>query len=83
MPELRLVVLALQDRLGYGPTFEAAMTSLFGAGDRGGGRGRVASPAPAAGGGRAGDVAGAARPCRLPYSRSSTRRRAIWPTISG
>jgi len=31
MPELRLVVLALQDRLGYGPTFEAALTSLFGA----------------------------------------------------
>ena len=25
MPELRLVVLALQDRLGYGPTFEAAL----------------------------------------------------------
>jgi hypothetical protein len=30
MPELRLVVLALQDRLAYGPTFESAMTSLFG-----------------------------------------------------
>ena len=30
MPELRLVVLALQDQLGYGPTFEAAMASLFG-----------------------------------------------------
>ena len=30
MPELRLVVLALQDRLAYGPTFEAALTSLFG-----------------------------------------------------
>src|SRR5262249_56847703 len=30
MPELRLVVLALQDRLGYGPTFESAMASLFG-----------------------------------------------------
>jgi uncharacterized membrane protein (UPF0182 family) len=30
MPELRLVVLALQDRLGFGPTFEAAMQSLFG-----------------------------------------------------
>ena len=25
MPELRLVVLALQDRLAYGPTFESAM----------------------------------------------------------
>ena len=30
MPELRLVVLALQDRLAYGPTFEAAIASLFG-----------------------------------------------------
>ncbi len=29
MPELRIVVLALQDRLAYGPTFEAAMNSLF------------------------------------------------------
>jgi uncharacterized membrane protein (UPF0182 family) len=29
MPELRLVVLALQDRLAYGPTFELAMRSLF------------------------------------------------------
>ena len=32
MPELRLVVLALQDRLAYGPTFEAAMAGLFGNG---------------------------------------------------
>jgi uncharacterized membrane protein (UPF0182 family) len=32
MPELRLVVLALQDRLGYGPTFEAALAALFGQG---------------------------------------------------
>ena len=30
MPELRLVVLALQDRLAYGPTWESAMASLFG-----------------------------------------------------
>lgn len=30
MPELRLVVLALQDRLAYGPTFETAMAMLFG-----------------------------------------------------
>ena len=30
MPELRLVVLALQDRLAYGPTFEAAFAGLFG-----------------------------------------------------
>ena len=32
MPELRLVVLALQDRLAYGPTFEVAMAALFGNG---------------------------------------------------
>ena len=30
MPELRLVVLATQDRLGYGTNFQEAMTSLFG-----------------------------------------------------
>ena len=31
MPELRLVVLAMQDRLVYAPTFDAALTNLFGA----------------------------------------------------
>jgi uncharacterized protein len=36
MPELRLVVLALQDRLAYGPTFDAAMASLFGSQEPGG-----------------------------------------------
>jgi len=30
MPELRLVVLATQDRLAYGATFDEALTSLFG-----------------------------------------------------
>jgi uncharacterized membrane protein (UPF0182 family) len=30
MPQLRLVVLALQDRLAYGTTLEEAMASLFG-----------------------------------------------------
>jgi hypothetical protein len=30
MPELRLVVLALQDKLAYGTTFDAALRSLFG-----------------------------------------------------
>jgi uncharacterized membrane protein (UPF0182 family) len=33
MPELRLVVLALQDRLAYGPTFEQALASLFSGAD--------------------------------------------------
>jgi hypothetical protein len=32
MPELRLVVLALQDRLAYGPNFETALAALFGDG---------------------------------------------------
>ena len=32
MPELRLVVLALQDRLAYAPTFDAALAALFGNG---------------------------------------------------
>jgi uncharacterized membrane protein (UPF0182 family) len=30
MPELRLVVLALQDRLAYGPTFDVALAALLG-----------------------------------------------------
>jgi uncharacterized membrane protein (UPF0182 family) len=33
MPELRLVVLAIHDRLVYGTTFEAALTNLFGSGE--------------------------------------------------
>ena len=33
MPELRLVVLALQDKLAYGTTFEAALRALFGGED--------------------------------------------------
>jgi uncharacterized membrane protein (UPF0182 family) len=32
MPELRLVVLALQDRLAYGPNFATAAAALFGSG---------------------------------------------------
>ena len=32
MPELRLVVLALQDRLVHAPTFEGALAKLFGGG---------------------------------------------------
>jgi uncharacterized protein len=32
MPELRLVVLALQHRLAYGPTYEAALNALFAGG---------------------------------------------------
>ena len=32
MPELRIVVLALQDRVAYGPTFEVALAALLGKG---------------------------------------------------
>jgi uncharacterized protein len=42
MPQLRQVVLALQEQMGFGATFEEAMASLFGKGAAG------ARPAPAA-----------------------------------
>lgn len=54
MPELRLVVLAVQDRLAYGSTFEAALRSLFGGetpsltGDQSAPQQHVNSPASAA-----------------------------------
>jgi uncharacterized membrane protein (UPF0182 family) len=48
MPELRLVVLALQDRLAYGPTFEAALASLFGSQTPSLTGGESQQPAPAA-----------------------------------
>jgi len=47
MPELRLVVLALQDKLAYGTTFEAALASLFG-GSTSSLNAAEAPPAPAA-----------------------------------
>jgi len=46
MPQLRLVVLALQEQLGYGPTFDAAMTSLFGEGAERTVQAEAATPAP-------------------------------------
>ena len=54
MPELRLVVLALQDRLVYATTFEAALNELFGAagttaGAPSPGAAQANVPAPAAG----------------------------------
>jgi uncharacterized protein len=55
MPELRLVVLATQDRLAYGPTFEAAMAGLFG-------QPLPALPAPAAAQARPQAPAGASEP---------------------
>ena len=42
MPELRLVVLAVQDRLAYGPTFESAIAALFGTGPSHAERARLA-----------------------------------------
>jgi uncharacterized protein len=47
MPELRLVVLALQDRLAYGPTFESAMAGLFGGAVSSTSATTSAAPAPA------------------------------------
>jgi uncharacterized protein len=60
MPELRLVVLALQDKLAYGPTFEAALASLFGGEASGLSATEGASAGPAAG--AAGTSAGAQKP---------------------
>ena len=47
MPQLRIVVLAMQDKLAYGPTFEAAAASLFG--DRPSSLTASVSPRPATG----------------------------------
>ncbi len=54
MPELRLVVLALQDKLAYGSTFESAMRALF----AGGASSLSAEPAPESG--RSTEAAGGA-----------------------
>ena len=85
MPELRIVVLALQDKLAYGPNFESAMASLFG--------NQPSSltptvarqpqpgaqpPAPA----RAQHRSLARRPHRPPPTPSSPKPPAIWPSIS-
>jgi uncharacterized membrane protein (UPF0182 family) len=64
MPELRLVVLAMQDRLVYAPTYEAALAELFG------GRGAPAQPpSPAA-------AAPTAAPERETSERDATDRDA-------
>jgi uncharacterized membrane protein (UPF0182 family) len=58
MPELRLVVLALQDRLAYAPTFEGALASLFGEGASTlrGNEGTPSTPTPATAGQPAADL---------------------------
>ena len=83
MPELRIVVLALQDRLAYGPTFEAALAALFGqapstlASTRTYGRdvtSRAPSAAARAGGtGRATGTAVGRRECADPGRRARSR----------
>ncbi len=50
MPELRLVVLALQDRLAYGPDFGTALASLFGTASSSLTGSAAPPPAPAAAG---------------------------------
>jgi uncharacterized membrane protein (UPF0182 family) len=55
MPELRLVVLAVQDKLAYGPTFEAALAALFG-----GAASTLSAPASAASSAEAGSTSSAA-----------------------
>ena len=46
MPELRLVVLAVQDRLAYGPNFETALAALFGGGSSSVSAASAATPSP-------------------------------------
>jgi uncharacterized membrane protein (UPF0182 family) len=53
MPELRLVVLALQDQLAYAPTFEGALASLFGSGSSSLSAAETQQAAPAEAGGQA------------------------------
>ena len=50
MPELRLVVLALQDRLAYAPTFDGALASLFGSGSSSLSSSEASQAAPESGG---------------------------------
>ena len=49
MPELRLVVLALQDKLAYATSYEAALQALFGGGASSLSGGEAAAPAQSAG----------------------------------
>jgi uncharacterized protein len=62
MPELRLVVLALQDKLAYAPSYEGALQSLFGGGanslngsEAGAAPAQTAAGAPASGAAQAED----------------------------
>ena len=76
MPEMRLVVLALQDRLAYGPNFGSALSSLFGSETPSLTSVTASQPATAAG------PAGAPQPPPV-STRSFRRPTRISPTISG
>ena len=73
MPELRIVVLALQDRLAYAPNFQGALASLFGSETST----LSAAEAPQA----APEAAGTAQPAETSI-RSSRRLAKILPIIS-
>ena len=89
MPELRLVVLALQDRLAYGPTFDSAMAALFGgavsslicrssAGGTGARRTGIRHIAPARSGSQRAHRRSSQRPCRLPAPDRGRQARRGW-----
>ena len=87
MPELRLVVLAMQDRLVYAPTFEGALAALFGgpqpaaAAARARGQGEspsasaAAAPAPAPGSGDLAALIGVAAQDLADYQRLTAEGR--------
>jgi len=64
MPELRLIVLAMQDRLVYAPTFDEALTALFGNSSSSG----VSVPATASGAAAAPSPSAAAPPAATPVA---------------
>ena len=89
MPELRLVVLALQDRLAYGPTFESAMAALFGGaassvsaaaapGEPAGHAPASAASTPTSCGSACTHRGSRQRPCRLPASDGGRQARRGW-----
>ena len=85
MPELRLVVLALQDRLAYGPTFEAALASLFGGAASSLSATEPARPGPVSAvcarhrrGSQRTHCGSRQRPCRLPASDGGRQARRGW-----
>jgi uncharacterized membrane protein (UPF0182 family) len=70
MPELRLVVLATQDRLAYGTTFAEALSGLFG------NAAATAQPTPAASASASNDAGANASPQASPQTATPTQRAA-------